>query len=81
MSVNAYILIQTEAGKAADVISQVSQLAGVSNAEALIGSYDVIVTAEADSIDQLGTMVVANVQVVPGITRTQTCQVVHLGRE
>lgn len=78
MTVNAYILIQTEAGKAADVVSEVSRLPGVSSAEGLIGSYDVIVRAEAETIDELGKLVVANVQAIPGITRTLTCQTVHL---
>ena len=38
----------------------------------------VYVRAEADSVDELGKLVVANVQSVGGITRTLTCPVVHL---
>ena len=37
-----------------------------------------IVRAEAESVDELGKLVVANVQSVDGITRTLTCPVVHL---
>ena len=37
-----------------------------------------IVRAEARNIDQLGKLVVAQVQAVDGITRTLTCPVVHL---
>jgi hypothetical protein len=36
------------------------------------------VGAEADDVDQLGHLVVAQVQGVAGITRTLTCPVVHL---
>ena len=37
-----------------------------------------IVRAEAETVDDLGKLVVANVQAVSGITRTLTCPVVHL---
>jgi hypothetical protein len=47
-------------------------------AEDVTGPYDVIVRAEADTVDNLGQLVVAEVQGVPGITRTLTCPVVHL---
>ncbi|MGH8862033.1 MAG: Lrp/AsnC ligand binding domain-containing protein [Jatrophihabitantaceae bacterium] len=78
MSVNAYILIQTEVGKAASVAEAIAALPGVTNAEDVTGPYDVIVRAEAETVDDLGKLVVANVQSVPGITRTLTCPVVHL---
>jgi DNA-binding Lrp family transcriptional regulator len=78
MSVSAYILIQTEVGKAAAVADQIGNLAGVTSAEDVTGPYDVIVRAEADTVDELGKLVVANVQAVDGITRTLTCPVVHL---
>lgn len=78
MSVSAYILIQTEVGKAAAVAQEISGLTGVASAEDVTGPYDVIVRAEAASVDELGQLVVANVQSVGGITRTLTCPVVHL---
>ena len=76
--VQAYILIQTEVGKAAEVAAAVSNLPGVASAEDVTGPYDVIVRAEAVDVDQLGQLVVAGVQQVRGITRTLTCPVVHL---
>ncbi|HEY7008128.1 MAG TPA: Lrp/AsnC ligand binding domain-containing protein [Jatrophihabitantaceae bacterium] len=78
MSVHAYILIQTEVGKAASVAAEIDQLPGVTNAEDVTGPYDVIVRAEAETVDELGKLVVAKVQAVAGITRTLTCPVVHL---
>jgi DNA-binding Lrp family transcriptional regulator len=42
------------------------------------GPYDVIVRAEAETVDELGRLVVARVQSVDGITRTLTCPVVNL---
>ncbi|AWZ07061.1 MULTISPECIES: Lrp/AsnC ligand binding domain-containing protein [Streptomyces] len=76
--VQAYILIQTEVGKASFVAESIAQIAGVIQAEDVTGPYDVIVRAQADTVDDLGRMVVAKVQQVEGITRTLTCPVVHL---
>ncbi len=78
MAVAAYILIQTEVGKAASVADAVRSLAGVVSAEDVTGPYDVVVRAEANSVDELGRMVVSKVQLVTGITRTLTCPVVNL---
>jgi len=78
MVVQAYILIQTEVGKAADVAHAIAEINGVSLAEDVTGPYDVIVRAEAQNVDELGKLVVANVQNIPGITRTLTCPVVHI---
>jgi DNA-binding Lrp family transcriptional regulator len=74
----AYILIQTEVGKAAQVAKAVADISGVAEAEDVTGPYDVIVRAEAKSVDELGKLVVARIQSVEGITRTLTCPVVHL---
>ncbi|HXF56472.1 MAG TPA: Lrp/AsnC ligand binding domain-containing protein [Actinomycetota bacterium] len=76
--VNAYILIQTEVGKAAQVAKEVAKIKGVQSAEDVTGPYDVIVRAEARNVDELGKLVVAKIQAVEGITRTLTCPVVHL---
>jgi len=78
VTVQAYILIQTEVGKAAAVAREIADVKGVTQAEDVTGPYDVIVRAEAKNVDELGKMVVARVQSVDGITRTLTCPVVHL---
>jgi DNA-binding Lrp family transcriptional regulator len=78
MSVSAYILIQTEVGKAAAVAEEIANLAGVASAEDVTGPYDVIVRAQADNVDELGRLVATHIQSVPGITRTLTCPVVHI---
>jgi DNA-binding Lrp family transcriptional regulator len=77
MVVQAYILIQTEVGKAADVAREIAGVSGVTLAEDVTGPYDVIVRAEAGNVDELGQLVVARVQAIAGITRTLTCPVVH----
>ena len=76
--VQAYILIQTEVGKARDVAAAIGDISGVIRVDAVTGPYEVIVLAEAHTLDELGEMILSRVQMVPGITRTITCSVVRL---
>jgi DNA-binding Lrp family transcriptional regulator len=78
MAVEAFILIQTEVGRAASVALAVGKIAGVTSSDPVTGSYDVIVRTQADSLDALGQLVVSAVQQVEGITRTHTCPIVHI---
>jgi DNA-binding Lrp family transcriptional regulator len=78
MAVSAYVLIQTEVGKAASVAEAVSGIDGVKTAEDVTGPYDVIVRVEATTMDDVAKTVVSRIQMVDGITRTLTCPVVHL---
>lgn len=78
MVVQAYILIQTEVGKAAEVATAIAAIDGVTLAEDVTGPYDVIVRAEGPSVDELGALVVTTIQNVPGITRTLTCPIVRI---
>jgi DNA-binding Lrp family transcriptional regulator len=76
--VQAYILIQTEVGRARDVAGSIGELPGVVRVDAVTGPYDVVVLTEAHTVDELGRLIVSRVQMVPGITRTLTCSVVRL---
>jgi DNA-binding Lrp family transcriptional regulator len=76
--VQAYILIQTDVGRAASVASAIARLEGVAMAEDVTGPYDVIARVEAQTVDELGKLVIAKIQDVEGITRTLTCTVVHV---
>jgi len=76
--VHAYILVQTEVGKAAEVALAIGQIGGVTQADDVTGPYDVIVRAESDNVDDLGRLVVAQIQGVAGITRKLTCPIVHI---
>ena len=78
MSVRAYILIQAEVGRAAQVAGQVRDIDGVTAADDVTGPYDVIAQSEAANVDELGKMVVSRIQLIEGITRTLTCPVVNL---
>lgn len=76
--VKAYVLIQTDTGRAADVANGIRELAGVISSEAVTGPYDVVVFVEAEDVDALGQLVITSIQPVEGIVRTLTCPVIKI---
>ena len=76
--VQAYVLIQTDSGRASEVAHSIGDIDGVDSSEAVTGPYDVIVAATADDVDALGHLVVTKIQPVPGIVRTLTCPVIRI---
>ena len=75
--VEAIVLVQAEVGKSSDVAREVATLGGVTGADVVSGPYDVIARAQAESLDDLGQMVVSRIQAVPGVTRTLTCPIIR----
>jgi DNA-binding Lrp family transcriptional regulator len=76
--VQAYVLIQAEVGRSRDVVSAVRDIPGVVRVDAVTGPYEAVVLVEGSDMDELARMVVGRIQLVPGITRTVTCTIVHL---
>lgn len=70
----AFMLIQTEVGRAEVVAKQVATLSGVLSSEYVTGPYDVVVRVAAHDADAV-TSVTSAVQQVEGITRTLTCPI------
>ncbi|GAA4476027.1 Lrp/AsnC ligand binding domain-containing protein [Rhodococcus olei] len=70
----AFILIQTEVGKATVIADQIRQLPGVLTAEDVLGPYDVVARIEAGNGAGF-TPIVKGIQQLAGITRTLTCEV------
>jgi DNA-binding Lrp family transcriptional regulator len=68
----AFVLIQTEAGGGSKVRSEIASVNGVRLAQSVTGPYDLIVRAEVEDMDALGTML-SDIQMIPGLTRTLTC--------
>jgi DNA-binding Lrp family transcriptional regulator len=75
--VEAFMLIQTEVGRAEVVAKQLAGLPGVLVSEYVTGPYDVVVRIGADNLTDLQATVVTSVQQVTGITRTLTCPIAN----
>ena len=78
MSVEAYILIQTDVAKSEAVVTACKKVDDVQSAEVLSGPYDVIVRAEKGTLDELNRLVLSHIQSIDGVTRTLTCPIMHL---
>ena len=76
--IEAYVLIQTEVGKTAQVVADVNEIPGVTRAVVVAGPYDVLAHVAATDVDSLGKLAVSEIQAVDSIVRTVTCPVVHL---
>jgi DNA-binding Lrp family transcriptional regulator len=73
--VSAYILIQTEVGRASQVTRELNGVKGIVAVDPVTGPYDVIARGEAADLDQLAKSIVMPIQAVEGVTRTLTCPV------
>jgi Lrp/AsnC ligand binding domain len=73
--VEAFMLIQTEVGRAEVVAKQLETIPGVLTAEYVTGPYDVIVRIGADTLERMQADIVPSVQQTTGITRTLTCPI------
>ena len=77
MATTAYILIETAAGKAADVsdaLIALDEVAGdIGELPGGIGPYDIIAVTNTKGQNTVGDLVISKVHVIPGIVRTVTC--------
>ncbi len=76
MRIVSYILVQLAPGKARDAARTISKIPGVKMAHAVTGPFDVIAFAEVSDLAALSDLVLARVQSVKGVEKTQTAVVV-----
>ncbi len=69
----AYVLIETQVGKAKDLVEAIRSLVGVISVDLVTGPYDVIAVVQADTLNEIGDLITAKVHPVSGISRTVTC--------
>lgn len=68
----AYVLINVQAGKTAEVTKALAAITGVKAAEACWGRPDIIAQVEAADQKQLSELVLSKIQKVEGIESTDT---------
>ncbi len=55
-----------------DILAHVSRLDGVTLASVTTGRYDLVVWAEADTVEMLGQIITKTIGTIPGVQRTET---------
>ena len=69
----AFILIETVVGRTKEVVTDLSNLAGVQSVDTVTGPYDVIAIIEAESLNEIGDIVTQKIHPIAGISRTVAC--------
>ena len=73
MTIRAFILIQTEGGKAREVVSALEQLEDVRSADPVTGPYDVITILEGESLVDIGDSINNKIESIPHISKVVSC--------
>ncbi|NNJ10528.1 Lrp/AsnC ligand binding domain-containing protein [Chloroflexales bacterium ZM16-3] len=76
MEAKAYVLIEAESGRVADVLAALRALAGMTAVDAVTGPYDIIATVQTPDPRNIGRLVMSEIHSVEGIKRTVTCMVI-----
>lgn len=69
----AFILIETQVGRAQQVAYALRALQGVRSADVVTGTFDVIAMIEAPDMGAMAELVTGRVQGIRGVLRTITC--------
>ncbi len=73
MPTRAFILIETQVGRARQVALDLRALEGVKDADVITGSFDVIAVVEAVDMATMADLVTSRIQGIRGVLRTITC--------
>lgn len=75
--VEAYLLITTPSATSRSVLSKLHEIDAVSQADIIAGEFDIIATVEAESTQDLLTLVTDQIQSLENVGRTRTCIVLE----
>ena len=73
MPTRAFILIETQVGRANQVVQALRSLPGVVSADVVTGSFDVIALIEVNTMGAMADLVTGQMQGIRGVLRTITC--------
>lgn len=73
MAARAYILIETQVGRARQVAEALRSLEGVKSLDIVTGTFDVITLIETRDMSAVADLVTGRVQGIDGVLKTTTC--------
>lgn len=74
----AFVLCKLAPGKEQKAVQRIRAIEGVTEVFMTFGSWDVILAAEADTVDKLVGLIVAQVRGVDGVAGTETLVTTNL---
>jgi DNA-binding Lrp family transcriptional regulator len=70
-------LINVRPGGVRELVRDLHRVEGVIEANMTFGPYDVVAVLQAPDINQLGNIIAADIQSIPGVLETLTCLAVE----
>lgn len=67
-----FVLCKLAPGKEASAVKAIRSLDGVTEVYMVFGGWDLILAAEADTVDKLSNLIVSRVRAVDGVAATET---------
>ena len=68
----AFVLVKLVAGLEQKALVSIREVPGVKDVYLTFGSWDAILTAEADTVDKLSALIVREVRGIHGVQNTET---------
>jgi DNA-binding Lrp family transcriptional regulator len=67
-----FVLCKLAPGKEQSAVKAIRSLEGVTEVYMVFGGWDLILAAEADTVDKLSNLIVSRVRAVDGVSATET---------
>lgn len=76
MSVQAYILVQVQTGKAQAIKKELTQVSQFLRVDRVMGPFDLIALVEVENNREIGELILKEIQSLSGVKRTLTCPII-----
>jgi len=76
LSVQAYILVQVQTGKAQAIKKELIQLSQFLRVDRVMGPFDLIALVEVENNREIGELILKEIQSLSGVKRTLTCPII-----
>ena len=70
--VHAFIMVKTDAGKSEELLADVGELSGVTEAHIVAGDFDIIVEVDTDEVYEVLHTASSDIQDLDGVADTKT---------
>ncbi len=77
MTAKAFVLINTELGSEVDAVRAIKNIANVTEAFLVYGTYDIIVKVESDTLDKVKDTITHNLRTLSNVRSTLSMVVVE----
>jgi DNA-binding Lrp family transcriptional regulator len=75
---SAYVLIEANPPEIPHILKALSTIENVKSADVVTGIYDIIVYVVGEDQNEIGRIVIKDINPIPGVKRATTCMVVKL---